>query len=134
MDEPDDTGIQQEADGYDSGDSGEEDLDHYSTDELRLFSRIGVSSYDEITEKVLATAPPDCVSLLLNTLHLAQARDPSIKDLSHFMPRSEARWAPEPLLSPRGSRIRDEPVARVAYDTASGDALLVFFSVSFLTF
>lgn len=119
-----DTGIQQEADPYDSGggDDSEEDLDHYTTAELRLFSRIGVSSYQEITEEVLRRAPPDCVACLRNTLRLAQERYPNITGFIDFMPRSEV------LASPRGTRLRDDTgrsVGRVVYDDASGDDLIL---------
>lgn len=73
-------------------DSWEDDIDQYSKDELNLFHRIGVSSYRDITEEVLASAPTDCVRILRNTLRLAHRDDPTITTFSGLMPKSESRW------------------------------------------
>lgn len=68
------------------------DTEQYEHRELYYLTKLGVSSYAEVTEDLLSKADPETACFFRSILCEASAADHSITTYSDLMPRSEIRY------------------------------------------
>lgn len=68
------------------------DSEQYEHKELVYLTKLGVSSYDEVTEQLLEEADPDTTRFFRSLLCEASAADEKIKTFADLMPKSEIRY------------------------------------------